>query len=947
MISMKHPETANLCPEPATVSGPGNSMASQPKTDLWSAAGNILALQNRLPRLARSQSEGLAPLSFAQERLWMLEQSEPGTSCYNVPLTWEITGELNVPDLERSLDFLFQRHEVLRATFPETPAGPVQEVKERRLSLAFVDLLAQPGLDCRAEAARQANQFARTPFNLRDGPLFRAALYRRGPQDHWLVVVVHQMVFDGASMRVFSRDLAECYRAYGEKREPNLPAVPFRYSDFAQWQRECLSDELLGSANEFWRAQLRKPYEPLRLTLDHPRRNAGIIPASQVPIALPAELMDGLKGLAHNLAVTPFAAVLGSFQAFLGRCTGQEDVLTLVSVAARNQSEVRNIVGLVANVLPMRLDLSGSPGLNKVLERAGQVISAALTHQLLPLGAILENLPSSGANTTAPALQVLVIYNNAPLPTLRLHGATFTPSLDLHNGTTKFDLLLEVADSPQGVTGHLRYRSDVFEPATIQGLIRNWLLFIREGIAHPEQPIHSFALSFAPTRSHAEGLTHELADYTFPPTRTGSTNLPVGDSNGRSAPTPPRNEFERKLAGIWEKIFDIRPIGIHDNFFGLGGHSLVAVKLIAAIEKETGRKLRLRTIFKEPTIARLAQAMQDGEQTASASSIIEIQPKGTKPPLFLVHGVGGGMFWGYSNLARELGLDQPVYAFKSRGMDGLKEFTRIEEMAAQYVADLRQFQPTGPYHLGGYCFGGNVAYEMARQLTAQNQKVALLLLFNCWPNNSSYTRLTLTPAFFVKAIWNFCLRLEHQIRCGAKKPRDFFKWRAAWASKRLKSFFTSRMEDRLAVDDIVDLSSRPQHERDLWRTHVQAWLQYQPQPYDGQIVLFRTRGHPLVCSFDHQMGWGSFAAKGVLVRTLPGDHESILEEENVACTARELRLVLGEIEKPNGHSLALETPGKAGPEPFQLAAPTPSTPLALPSARLSELRLGPGPGLGK
>jgi thioesterase domain-containing protein len=249
-------------------------------------------------------------------------------------------------------------------------------------------------------------------------------------------------------------------------------------------------------------------------------------------------------------------------------------------------------------------------------------------------------------------------------------------------------------------------------------------------------------------------------------------------------------------------------------------------------------------------------------------------------------------------------------------MDGLEEFTRIEDIAAQYVADLRKFQPQGPYRLGGYCFGGNVAYEMARQLRAQDQQVALLLLINCWPNNSSYTQLSWTPKFLCKAFWNFCIRLSHQIRSGAKQPRDFFKWRAAWAVKRIRSFFSESASGRLSVDDVVDLSVRPEHERKLWRTHVQAWLQYQPQPYDGRITLFRTRGHPLVCSFDNQMGWGAYAA-GVLVKICPGDHETILEEENVGQTARELTAVLNEIDCPSNHALAAQSSAHA-------AAPTAS-----------------------
>ncbi len=274
------------------------------------------------------------------------------------------------------------------------------------------------------------------------------------------------------------------------------------------------------------------------------------------------------------------------------------------------------------------------------------------------------------------------------------------------------------------------------------------------------------------------------------------------------------------------------------------------------------------------------------------SSIVEIQGGGSKKPLFLVHGVGGGMFWGYSNLARYLGPEQPVYAFKSLENAEFSKNQSIEEMAARYVDDLIEFQPLGPYLLGGYCFGGNVAYEMARQLSAKNKEIDLLLLMNCWPNNSSYTRLDWTPTFLAKALWNFCIRMRHQLCSGSKRPRDYFKWRATWARKRLKALFSRDSGAQLVADDFVDLSGLAENERNLWRAHVQAWLEYKPGPYSGHIVLFRTRGHPLLCSFDHEMGWGSFAAEGVTVRICPGDHESILEDEHVGTTARELELIL-------------------------------------------------------
>ncbi len=303
--------------------------------------------------------------------------------------------------------------------------------------------------------------------------------------------------------------------------------------------------------------------------------------------------------------------------------------------------------------------------------------------------------------------------------------------------------------------------------------------------------------------------------------------------------------------------------------------------------------------------ARARFALQLHRQSAAGSSIVKLQAGGSKPPFFLVHGVGSGMFWGYANLARALGLDQPVYAFKSRGLAGLDEFTTIEAMATQYVTDLRRFQSSGPYYLGGYCFGGNVAYEMARQLRAQDQQVGLLLLLNCWPNNSSYTRLSWTPAFFAKFAWNLLVRLRYQIRVGAQRPRDYFKWRSAWLGKRIRAFCVRTADARIGVEDMVDLSGQSQRERSLWRTHVRAWLQFTPLPYDGEIVLLRTRGHPLVCSFDHRMGWGAYAAGGVTVRVCRGDHESILEQENVEDAARHLRTILEPIQKQRAEKLKM------------------------------------------
>jgi amino acid adenylation domain-containing protein len=345
----------------------------------------------------------------------------------------------------------------------------------------------------------------------------------------------------------------------------------------------------------------------------------------------------------------------------------------------------------------------------------------------------------------------------------------------------------------------------------------------------------------------------------------------------------PRDEVERGLQQLWEAILDVRPIGVRDKFFTLGGHSLLAVRLLARVEKKFGQKLSVATLFQNPTIEQLAVVLRGASSPNPGSTIVEIQPQGTKQPLLLVHGAGGGMFWGYSNLSRHLGLDQPVFAFESRGLNGQEEFESIEAMAQQYVTDLRSFQRHGPYYLGGYCFGGIVAYEMARQLQAQGEQVALLALINSSPPNSSYTRFRWTPASTFKFAKNFCVRGACSLVSTPNKPREYLRWKARFLGRRLRELlFRPRAEmPEASIDELVDLSQYPEDQRKLWHAHVRALINYHPQLYQGQVTLFHSPVHLLFCSFDPKYGWSELASGGVEVNPIPGDHETIMEEPHV------------------------------------------------------------------
>lgn len=372
----------------------------------------------------------------------------------------------------------------------------------------------------------------------------------------------------------------------------------------------------------------------------------------------------------------------------------------------------------------------------------------------------------------------------------------------------------------------------------------------------------------------------------------------------------PRDAVELKLTEIWESVLDVHPIGIEDKFFDLGGHSLLAVKLIAQIEKVFGRRLRVATVFQAPTIEQLSAVIREEIQEGSVlagTSLVEIQSRGTRPPLFLVHGAGGGMFWGYVNLSRHLGTDQPVYGLKSRGLDGREELGSIEEMAAQYVKDIRALQPHGPYHLGGYCFGGNVALEMARQLKEQGEEVALLALLNCSPPNSDYEKISCNPAWFARFGKNLLYWADYFRHWTPAQRREFFRWKKEVLKNRMGRVFKQGSTTSLKMDpgNLVDLSSFPPDQRKLWRMHIGALLEFHPKFYAGRVQLFRSPGHPMLCSFEHDYGWGPFT-EGVDITIVPGVHEKILEEPCVRSLAKELKKQIDAL--PSSGPVKITTP---------------------------------------
>jgi amino acid adenylation domain-containing protein len=353
----------------------------------------------------------------------------------------------------------------------------------------------------------------------------------------------------------------------------------------------------------------------------------------------------------------------------------------------------------------------------------------------------------------------------------------------------------------------------------------------------------------------------------------------------------PRNEIERQLVKIWETVLGVQPVGIADNFFDLGGHSLLAVKLFSQIEKQIGKKLPLATLFRAPTIEQIASLLRDENQTKSWSTIVDIQPKGSKPPFFWIHtlgGDGGGGFFYYRKLAELLGPDQPSFGIRSPQ----QPFTRIEDMARFYVKEIRKFQPEGPYFLGGFCFGGNVAFEMAHHLAAIGEEIGLLVMLESSPPNVDQKQSwTATAAKY--SLENLVENVKEFVSVSPQQQLAMLKNKSKRLKQKIRSRIASPPQDgpKVELKDMIDLANYPEGYVQYAETHWHALTQYHPQPYPGEIVLFRAKKQGLT-NFNHTLGWDALVEDRVQVNVIPGTHENMLQEPNVQIVAAKLRHLL-------------------------------------------------------
>jgi amino acid adenylation domain-containing protein len=476
------------------------------------------------------------PLSYAQQRLWFLDQLEPGSAAYNMPAAVRLSGRLDEAALARAVAEVARRHEALRTTFASQDGRPVQRIAPPpALPLPVVDLSALGGARA-PEAAREAAARAlagaeiRRPFDLAAGPPMRALLLRLSPVERVLVLTVHHIVCDAWSMRILVRETAAIYAALAAPAAPaapaagspapaaGLPALPVQYADYAAAERQWLDDAMLAPQLDHWRQRLAGLGPPLELPADRARPPAQSFRGAHRPVALPAPVAAALRALAQREGATLFTVLLAALLMLLRRYTGRDDLTVGTPIANRDRPEIEPLVGLFVNTLVLRGDLAGDPPFRQLLAGLREQVLEDFAHRDLPFERLVEELQPERDLAHSPLFQVLFAFQSMPFEAPAAGGLVVRP-LALESGRSLFDLTLTLEETPASLGGALEYNSDLFDAARIQRLAGHWAALLAAIAEAPARRLSELALLTAAERHQllAEGGESAAAAATAAP----------------------------------------------------------------------------------------------------------------------------------------------------------------------------------------------------------------------------------------------------------------------------------------------------------------------------------------------------------------------------------------------------------------------------------------------
>ena len=449
------------------------------------------------------------PLSFAQQRLWFLDQLEGANANYNVPAVLRLTGSLDVHALQQCLNTIIQRHETLRTSFQTVEGMAFQVIAEQlAIPIKILNLEALDEATQTIEVQKLIRQEAQEPFDLATGPLIRVKVLQLESEEQVLLLTMHHIISDGWSMGVLVEEVTSLYQAFTTDTEAALPTLPVQYADFAHWQRQYLQGEVLENHLSYWKKQLADAPPLLELPTDRPRPAVQSFQGSIIPFALSAELTRQLQQLSQEMGTTLFMTLLSAFQVLLYRYSGQEDIVVGSPIANRNHSEIENLIGFFVNTLALRSHLDSEMSFEQLLKQVRQTTLDAYTHQDVPFEKLVDELQPERSLSYSPLFQVMFVLQNAPMGALALRDLQLQPMRG-QNDLVKFNLTVSLTETEQGIKGDFEYNTDLFDKQTVERMNTHFQILLEHVTTNPYQQVSQLSML---TEAEVHKLLYEWND---------------------------------------------------------------------------------------------------------------------------------------------------------------------------------------------------------------------------------------------------------------------------------------------------------------------------------------------------------------------------------------------------------------------------------------------------
>ena len=815
------------------------------------------------------------PATQGQVRFWSLDQLSPGNPALNMPLMWRCTGNLNLNAMVQAFNLCVRRHEALRTTFGLADGQLSQIIHPpSAVQIPLVDLSGLEGEAQRLEADRLTREHAAIRMNLKQGPLLMLKMLRFNSTHHLLLVTMHHIICDGISLGILLRDMAEFYRALVTHSESILPDLPVQFADFAVWQKEWLKSDEPAESLAFWRKSLGNDFPRMSLPRDPDAVAAlgerrGAWTGDIETLLIPPDLQARAHAFCVRENVTLNILLFSVFAALLHRVTGQND-LVIGSPCANRTEETEELVGLFMNIQVMRLRLEPDGTFRSLLRQVRDWTLGAYENQALPFENLIHD-DHFAQERNAFDIPIFFLYQKSFMVTHQVGGLEIVPLRSESPGAV-FEMMFAIVDrAEEGPRLQLEYNPRYFKASTIQGYLNTYVDLLSAALSSPEAGLHELKLPLSPDNQAVVPVAASAQD-----DRTQAQSQFADDEPY----FPPSDGLESQIADIWQRTLNIPRISVRANFFSLGAGSLAALRLITKMNRVFAMELGLASLISASTIESVAELIRRRLAPNTSSSLVPLQPGGTNPPLYIVHGVGGNVV-NFYGLALRMGADQPVYGIQSQALVANQPaLLHLKDMATHYIEDIRRVQPHGPYKLLGYSFGGTVVLEMAHQLRRMGEEVAMLGMIDS--KSKDYEEALSRLATMQSRINRRVNRFKGNAGRLAWQERAKYIWEK----------ITTRAI-RFACMAAANLNIRrvPAFMSSAYDINYVAVLNYRLRAYDGKLVLFRAseqdgRRGP------HDLGWGPVFHQGVEIHDLPGDHERIFLEPNIDRLAESLRAAL-------------------------------------------------------